>query len=399
VRMLTHMDKLRESTKASGEEILKNADGYAHYRAAQERLAESLDAEINAAGELVRVDRFLGIALSEVELGTRVLSEAEFESTQIAARLGDERRENIEAMQANQVAAAELRGVIEEELIPTEEELAKAEEAAAKAAEEQARALDKARDSASTAAEGFFGLAQAYTEGVTKLDTVKRALDAIDEAQRKGIITDGERRTAQEQIMLQYGLTSEAGLVMARAEEEVNRLLDAGLLSATNYTTALTLIPAAAKDGKVNMDELGEGARIAAEKMGDAEQHAEQLRDRIAQLESKDITVTTIFRQELHEQRFGPGGRLLGGGRQFGGPVFGGRSVIVGEGGPELFVPGASGGILSNTDMRRVIALLETIAGGLSRPNQTTINASGVDLSDLSQRARGLRMVGIGSSV
>ena len=39
-------------------------------------------------------------------------------------------------------------------------------------------------------------------------------------------------------------------------------------------------------------------------------------------------------------------GGLFGGGRQHGGPVFGGRAYVVGEDGPELFVPQASGSIV-----------------------------------------------------
>jgi len=295
-----------------------------------------------------------------------LLTEAELRSEQIVARLGDERAENIQAMFANQAAIAELRGVVEEELIPTEEELIQAEKDAAKAAEEHARALDKARDSASTAAEGFFGLAQTYAEGVKTMDTVKRALDAIDQAERNGIITDGERRTAQEQIMLQYGLTTEAGLIMASSEEELNRLLNAGFISATDYTGALVLIPKAAKDGRVSMDELGEGARNAAQKMGDAEQHAEQLRDRIAQLESKEITVTTIFQTVGHEE--GVGGP---GGRQFGGPVFAGEPVRVHP--PELFFPQQSGFIMSQADTRELLGLLQTL---VTRPGVINFNTT-----------------------
>lgn len=55
--------------------------------------------------------------------------------------------------------------------------------------------------------------------------------------------------------------------------------------------------------------------------------------------------------QTLFSGLFGGGGGLFGGFRADGGPVSAGRSYIVGERGPELFTPGASGQITSNENM------------------------------------------------
>ncbi|MBI4752131.1 MAG: tape measure protein [Acidobacteria bacterium] len=44
-------------------------------------------------------------------------------------------------------------------------------------------------------------------------------------------------------------------------------------------------------------------------------------------------------------------GSLFGGGRALGGPVFSGRSYLVGENGPELFVPRNSGSVVTNRDL------------------------------------------------
>jgi hypothetical protein len=44
-------------------------------------------------------------------------------------------------------------------------------------------------------------------------------------------------------------------------------------------------------------------------------------------------------------------GSLFGGGRALGGPVFSGRSYLVGENGPELFVPRNSGSVVPNRDL------------------------------------------------
>lgn len=58
-------------------------------------------------------------------------------------------------------------------------------------------------------------------------------------------------------------------------------------------------------------------------------------------------------------------GRLVAGARANGGPVTGGRPYIVGENGPELFVPGMSGGIIPNSG----------VTGGASTINITVMSA------------------------
>lgn len=67
-------------------------------------------------------------------------------------------------------------------------------------------------------------------------------------------------------------------------------------------------------------------------------------------------------------------GGLLGGlFKAEGGPVSGGRPYIVGERGPELFVPGMSGGIVPNGELAG--------AGGVSITIQNTIDARGSSIS------------------
>jgi len=79
------------------------------------------------------------------------------------------------------------------------------------------------------------------------------------------------------------------------------------------------------------------------------------------------------------------GGKILGklSGKADGGPVTGGRSYIVGERGPELFTPGASGSITPNHHMGG-----EGAGGGAQTINMT-INVSGVtDRTDKRDLAR-----------
>jgi hypothetical protein len=51
----------------------------------------------------------------------------------------------------------------------------------------------------------------------------------------------------------------------------------------------------------------------------------------------------------------GPLGNLLGGARASGGPVLGGSAYLVGERGPEIFMPSSSGRIVSNDNSRRML--------------------------------------------
>jgi hypothetical protein len=62
-------------------------------------------------------------------------------------------------------------------------------------------------------------------------------------------------------------------------------------------------------------------------------------------------TVTIITRHiDIYEERHESGGAGGGGpgGRQFGGPVMAGMPYVVGEVGPELFVPESNGQVVSN---------------------------------------------------
>ena len=249
-------------------------------------------------------------------------------------------------------------------MILSEAELAKQAKEAAKALEEEQEALRKARDSSADAAEGFFGLAQAYAEGVTKMELVKRALDTIDEAQRSGLITDEERRASQEKIMLQYGLTTAAAISQARAEEELTRLYNLGKISEEQYLEGLLKIPGAAYDGRVSMDELGGAVADASAKLGEAEDRAYRMAGAIKAI--PDRTIKISFDVEPFPNIPSPHEAPIA--RQHGGRVWPGGAFLVGEAGRELFIPNQAGQVFRSQDTNQMIALLESIVQSLSRP-------------------------------
>jgi phage-related minor tail protein len=83
-----------------------------------------------------------------------------------------------------------------------------------------------------------------------------------------------------------------------------------------------------------------------------------------------------VFRQQVTQPLAGAIGNFFAGFRAEGGPVGAGSAYVVGEKGPELFVPGASGSIIPNG---------AASGGGKSGPsvNVTYNIASGVSRADL----------------
>lgn len=72
--------------------------------------------------------------------------------------------------------------------------------------------------------------------------------------------------------------------------------------------------------------------------------------------------------------------KSFGGFRAMGGPVGAGRSFVVGERGPELFIPRRNGQVITNDRVDRMISILEQIesTGGL-RQHTTNIQTASPD--------------------
>lgn len=134
------------------------------------------------------------------------------------------------------------------------------------------------------------------------------------------------------------GLSAEASLKLARS---------LGLISEQDYavSAAVQNIRRAFDEGKIGPEEY---ARQVA-----------NLRDRVKELQSKNITITVenvsvnIQRRIIEEEVRYIGGQPPGRGvgmRAIGGPVVAGQAYIVGESGPELFVPMSSGVVAPNSN-------------------------------------------------
>ena len=108
------------------------------------------------------------------------------------------------------------------------------------------------------------------------------------------------------------------------------------------------------EDGVISLNEASEGYISAITVLGDSvdtaggHMHAATgkafaLRQEIEKLKDKTITITARY--------VDPGG-VASEYRHAGGPVTTGSPYIVGEGGPELFVPNSSGTIIPNNRLR-----------------------------------------------
>jgi len=197
----------------------------------------------------------------------------------------------------------------------------------------------------------------------------KQILDALE----KGLIEDvnasgtayDEATTALWTMAEQMGLVDAATLTLMEATQE-----------ATN----------AFINGKVQAGELGGNLSALAGAAVESAGNISTLRANINQLQSKTITITTNYvSQGLHEAgtEVGP----LQGGRQHGGVVQAGMSYLVGEAGPEMFIPERPGTILPHELTMALPALLGMAGGAGTTPAPTvsitmnpTIN-NGMDLA------------------
>jgi len=178
----------------------------------------------------------------------------------------------------------------------------------------------------------------------------------------------------------------QAAVTFADVQSELNALLESGEINAEEYAAALGI----ARDRLTEASEATEFWQDQAQTLKDG------LLDAIVAGDSLSDTfqnlARSIARAALEAALFGSGplsggagnGILnglvsgsFGGARASGGPVSGRRTYLVGEQGPELFTPGASGMITPNHAM-----------GGATINMKTEIinNAPGVDVEERRER-------------
>lgn len=169
-----------------------------------------------------------------------------------------------------------------------------------------------------------------------------------------------------------YDLGAEKGMVIvdnliAGGTETIDKS-NALLLSVTNAANAVGL--AAAQTWKqTGVDSAKSTVSGFVERFGPegpGRKRLQTLMDNLADSMKRDTTITvTTINRTVNEVLTGSGVKLPG--RAKGGPVSANDSYIVGERGPEIFVPNLSGDIIPNTDL----PMVRNGSGG-SVTNQTT---------------------------
>jgi hypothetical protein len=194
-----------------------------------------------------------------------------------------------------------------------------------------------------------------------------KATEAFGAAQSK--LLDGDVKTSEKIIGLR---AKESSLLIEMTTFSLN-----DYENQTRIKTSLTeiygkLLPLMQEEKKLAMD----AGQAIAQSFEDAAISGGNLREIIKGL-TQDL-LRLVFRQQITQPLAGViGEALFKGFRAEGGPVGAGGSYVVGEKGPELFVPGSSGSIIPNGAMG--------VGGskGGSSVNVTYNIASGVSRADL----------------
>lgn len=217
-----------------------------------------------------------------------------------------------------------------------------------------------------------FGKQRAAAEA----EVLRRAVDEQNAAYDALAATRDEQIEQDEKAAASLGRVREAMLdildpVQKYRDElaKVDGLVDAGLFTPEQAAAARLYwneqMDAAAGFGKVLRDDVGKSADIAKElgmtfssAFEDAIVAGKEFSDILDGI-AKDITRIFIRKAVTEPIAAGLGdifkgfdlGAIFGGGKASGGPVDAGRAYLVGEKGPELFVPPASGNIVPNNQL------------------------------------------------
>jgi hypothetical protein len=245
-----------------------------------------------------------------------------------------------------------------------------------------------------------------------KLAALQTGLDAMEKETSEMISNQAKKtevilkeREAQEQLAESYRDINSPSRVFIRQMDEANRLAAEGKISFTEAARAVELLTI-----EMNKNEASRINTALDDFFGDIDDEAKRIRklnEEMGVLETLSMDVgrmisssfedailsgqklgevvralgqdllRLIFRQQITQPlAAGIGKALFAGFRAEGGPVGAGSAYVVGEKGPELFVPGASGSIIPNG---------AASGGGKSGPsvNVTYNIASGVSRADL----------------
>jgi hypothetical protein len=240
------------------------------------------------------------------------------------------------------------------ELNPALQETGEAGEDAAVGVDEAAEAVNEVEKAAEDAAAAQRDLRSAFLELADPIFAANGALGRLRDAQENLIeVQQNVESTAQDVAEAQFDV-AEAALGAQGALEALG-------------------------DG-----DLDAGIRLIADALQISDDEARNLLVTLGLLDGKNVTTTVTTRYQTTGTNRNTRGTTGGGvqERAGGGPVAGGTPYLVGERGPELFIPNGSGSIVSNGDTDRLIAALSSIGRSSTHHYNIPIQSTGQAQTD-----------------
>ncbi len=157
------------------------------------------------------------------------------------------------------------------------------------------------------------------------------------------------------------------------------------------FDQAQAVLAAFGTVAKLKSDQAASDFRAIADGAGTAARGVQSLRDRIAEIQSKRVTVTVDYNQNLGGLTPRQADRIPG--RAVGGPVSAFRPYWVGERGPELMVPERNGRVLTAEQSRQLTSSGASQVAG-SESGSATVSWTLV-LPDMTVLARGVNDVNL----
>ena len=351
-----------EDTAEASDAIRKSADNYDEYLDAVLRTAEANHQLTQSDIDVIRQQAEMGEAFHRTVGDLGILTEAQYNAARETDRVSEKWATYAQALHDARPAATDLSQDTEDLAGNVQLVADMIEQRAIKAADD----FKGSMETLSLAMRGEFGEAiDEYQTGLAELDAEFAA----------GEITASEYANGLDRLTVAFTENTNA-LIYNIAEKQILDALEKGLIedvnnSGTAYDEATSALWANAEalglvdeatlalmgsvqgqtsafiDGTVTASQLAGGLSNLAGQAASAAAEGGNLKAAIDNLHDKTITVTTNYVSQGAHEESGPG--PLQGGRQHGGPVSAGMRYLVGEAGPEVFVPNTGGYILPNT--------------------------------------------------
>jgi TP901 family phage tail tape measure protein len=237
--------------------------------------------------------------------------------------------------------------------------------------------LQRTGEAASVAAGDQEELASAFEETVLAIQEAAVAIEAYDTAFRR--LTDPVFRAISDQQRLATALADYndvAGDTEATTADVEEALF--GLLAAQQEAnSSAAALPETMARTEQAFFQLGEQLGLTAEDLAIVQERLDTLDGTSARADLTVFFKTGGSKLAIDAIAAGEGaqvGSIIF--RQHGGPLAGGQTAVVGERGPELFVPSQSGYVISNADVQRLISGMSNVSNTWNFPIQSSENTN-----------------------